>query len=339
MAVRVAINGFGRIGRLAFRQLFDMDGYDIVAINDLATPEMLVYLLKYDSTQGTYKHTDTIEFDEKHIFVNGTEISVLKEPDASRLPWDALNVDVVLECSGVYLSREKSQAHISAGAKKVVISAPAGSDIPTIVYGVNDGILTPDETIISAASCSTNALAPMVKALDDYAPIISGIMTVIHGYTATQMLQDGPQRKGNYRRSRAAAINIIPTTAEAAAAVGRVIPSLNGKLIGSAVRVPVPAGCLITFVAVVTGKDMTADKINAAMKDATSQVFGYTEEEYVSSDIVGMTYASLFDATQTMVARIDDSKYEVRIAAWFDNENSFVSQMVRTAVHLVYSGA
>lgn len=332
MAVKVAINGFGRMGRLAFRQLFDMEGYEVVAINDITTPEMLVYLLKYDSTQGTYKYADSVGCGESCIFVNKVKIPVYKETDASELPWGELEVDIVLECTGAYLSREKARVHIKAGAKKVVISAPAGVDIPTIVYGVNEGVLKADDTIISAASCSTNALAPMVKAINDYTPIQSGIMTVVHGYTATQMLQDGPQRKGDFRRSRAAAINIIPTTAEAATAVGRVIPSLNGKLIGSAIRVPVPAGCLITFVAVVPGTNITAEKINAAMKAASSQIFGYTEEEYVSSDIVGMTYASLFDATQTIVIQVNDNEYEVRVAAWFDNENSFVSQMVRTVV-------
>lgn len=334
MAKKVAINGFGRIGRLAFRQLFDMDGYEVVAVNDMTTPDMLVYLLKYDSTQGTYKYADTIEYGENYILVNGTKIPVYKEHDASKLLWGTLDVDIVLECSGVYLSKEKAQTHIKAGAKKVVISAPAGNDIPTIVFGVNDNILKPDDTIISAASCSTNALAPMLKVLNDYAPIQSGIMTVIHGYTATQMLQDGPQKKGNLRRSRAAAVNIIPTTAEAATAVGRVIPALNGKLIGSAVRVPVPAGCLITFVAVVMGEDITVKKVNEAMKAASSEVFGYTEEEYVSSDIVGMTYASLFDATQTLVTQVNKHEFEIRVAAWFDNENSFVSQMVRTVANL-----
>lgn len=332
MAVKVAINGFGRIGRLVFRQLFDMDGYEVVAINDLTTPEMLVYLLKFDSTQGSYKYANTVEYGENYILVNNAKLPVFKESEVSALPWKELEVDVVLECSGAYLSKEKSQAHIKAGAKKVVISAPAGTDMPTIVCGVNEGILKQDDTVISAASCSTNALAPMVKALNDFAPIQSGIMTVVHGYTATQMLQDGPQRKGNLRRSRAAAINIIPTTAEAATAVGRVIPTLNGKLIGSAIRVPVPAGCLITFIAVVTGKDITVEIINAAMKAATSQVFGYTEEEYVSSDIVGMTYASLFDATQTLVSQVNSNEYEVKVAAWFDNENSFASQMVRTVI-------
>ncbi|ABW18164.1 type I glyceraldehyde-3-phosphate dehydrogenase [Alkaliphilus oremlandii] len=334
MSIRVAINGLGRIGRLALRQLFDMDDFKIVAINDLATPEMLAYLLKYDSTQGTYKYADTVQYGENYIVVDGVKISLYKESDASKLPWEELSIDIVLECSGAYLSREKSQAHIEAGAKNVVISAPAGADIPTIVYGVNEDILKPEDHIVSAASCSTNALAPMVKALNDYTSILSGIMTVIHGYTATQMLQDGPQRKGNLRRSRAAAINIIPTTAEAAAAVGRVIPSLNGKLSGSAVRVPVPTGCLITLAAVVSGKELTVEKINMAMKAAASDTFGYTEEEYVSSDIIGITYAALFDASQTLVNKVNESEFEVRVGAWFDNENSFVSQMIRTTKYL-----
>lgn len=332
MSMKVAINGFGRVGRLAFRQLFDIDGCQIVAINDLASPEMLAYLLKYDSTQGTYQYADTVEHDKHHIYIKGKSIPIFREEDAGKLPWGALGVDIVLECSGAYLSKEKSRIHLSAGAGRVVISAPAGTDIPTVVYGVNDHIIRPEDKIISAASCSTNALAPMVKALNDFAPVLSGIMTVIHGYTATQVLQDGPQRKGNLRRSRAAAVNIIPTTAEAATAVGLVIPSLAGKLSGSAVRVPVPAGCLITLTAVVSGQGLTAEKINAAMKIAATKTFGYTEEEYVSSDIVGMTYASLFDASQTLVNRVNDNLYEVRVAAWFDNENSFVSQMVRMAM-------
>lgn len=334
MAIKVAINGFGRIGRQAFRQLFDMDGFEIIAINDMTSSDMLAYLLKYDSTQGTYQYARGVEYDENDIYVEGRKIPVYKEADAEKLPWEKLEIDVVLECSGAYLSKDKSLAHINAGAKKVVISAPAGTDIPTIVYGVNEGIIKSEDKVISAASCSTNALAPMVKALNDYTPILSGIMTVIHGYTATQMLQDGPQRKGNFRRSRAAAINIIPTTAEAANAVGRVIPSLNGKLIGSAVRVPVPTGCLITLAAVVSGEELTEEKINTVMKTASSDIFGYTEEEYVSSDIVGITYASLFDASQTLVNKIRDNEYEVRVAAWFDNENSFVSQMVRTINHI-----
>lgn len=334
MSVKIAINGFGRIGRLAFRQMFNMEGYEIVAINDMTTPEMLVYLLKYDSTQGTYEFSDSLTHGETFISINGKNIPVFKESEADKLPWGKLEVDVVLECSGAYLSKEKCQEHINAGAKKVVVSAPAGTDVPTVVYGVNEDILTSEDMIVSAASCSTNALAPMLKVLNDYAPIQSGIMTVIHGYTATQMLQDGPQRKGNLRRSRAAAVNIIPTTAEAAKAVGRVIPALDGKMIGSAVRVPVPAGCLVTFVAVVSGIDLTEKKVNEAMKASATEIFGYTEEEYVSSDIVGITHASLFDATQTLVCKINDKEYEVRVAAWFDNENSFVSQMVRTVVYV-----
>jgi glyceraldehyde 3-phosphate dehydrogenase len=334
MSVKIAINGFGRIGRLAFRQLFDMDGYEISAINDIATPDMLSYLLKYDSTQGTYKYADTIDYTDNAIRVNGVEIPVLKEQNAAKLPWGVLGIDVVLECSGAYLSREKSQEHIEAGAKKVIVSAPAGTDVPTIVYGVNENILKQDDKIISAASCSTNALSPMVKALNDFAPVLSGIMTVVHGYTPTQVLKDSPQRKGSLRRSRAAATNIIPTTAEAAKAVGRVIPSLNGKLSGSAVRVPVAAGCLIMLVAILSGKDLSEEKVNYAMKNASSEVFGYTEEEYVSSDIIGIKFASLFDASQTLVNKVAENRYEVRVAAWFDNETSFVSQMVRTLTYV-----
>jgi glyceraldehyde 3-phosphate dehydrogenase len=334
MSIKIAINGFGRVGRHAFRQLFDSDGYDIAAVNDLTNAEMLAYLLKYDTTQGTYKYADYIKADGNQFFVNGKSITAYSEADASNLPWEQLDVDIVLECSGAYLSKAKAQAHIDAGAKKAVISAPAGTDMPTIVYGVNEQILTPDDNIISAASCSTNALAPMAKALNNYAPIQSGIMTVVHGFTNTQMLLDGPQRKGDFRRSRAASANIIPTTAEAAKAVGRVIPALNGKLIGSAVRVPVPVGCYLTFVAVVKGTDITEKGIHMAMKNATSESFGYTEEEYVSSDIVGITCGSLFDATQTMVNQVNDDEYQIKIAAWFDNETSFVSQMLRTTKYL-----
>ncbi len=330
MAVKIAINGFGRVGRLAFRQLFDMEDYDIVAINDLADSELLAYLLKYDTTQGQYKYADKVKAEGSQILVNDRRMNVYREANASNLSWGELGVDIVLECSGAYLSKAKAQAHIKAGAKKVILSAPAGTDMPTVVYGVNEEILTLKDTIISAASCSTNALAPMVKALHAYAPIQSGIMTVVHGFTNTQMLLDEPQRKGNFRRSRAASANIIPTTAEAAKAVGSVIPALNGKLIGSAVRVPVPVGCYLTFVAVVKRTGLTEEAVNLAMKQTSSQTFGYTEEEYVSSDIVGMTYGSLFDATQTMVNQINDEEYQIKIAAWFDNENSFVSQMVRT---------
>ncbi len=336
MEIKVAINGFGRIGRLAFRQMFGSGEFEIVAINDLTSSDVLAYLLKYDSTQGTYELAETVEYGDDYLMVDGKKIMVFKETDASKLPWGELNVDVVLECSGAYLSKEKSKAHIDAGAKKVVISAPAGTDMPTIVYGVNEDVLTTEDNIISAASCSTNALAPMVKVLHELVPIQSGIMTVVHGYTATQMLQDAPQRKGNLRRSRAAAVNIVPSTAEAAKAVGRVIPELNGKLTGSAVRVPVPVGVFINFVAVIKGKDITEERINTAMKEASSEIFAYTEEEYVSSDIVGLTCASMFDATQTLVSKVDDETYQVRLAAWFDNESSFACQMIRTTQYAAW---
>lgn len=329
MTVRIAINGFGRIGRMAFRQLFFLEEFEIAAINDIAPPDLSAYLLKFDTTQGKFDMADYVNSGKNFISVDDFKIPFFQERDASKLPWGDLNIDIVLECSGTYLNKQKSQAHLNAGAKRVVISAPAGTDIPTIVYGVNESVLSNDDTIISGASCSTNALAPMVKILNDYAPIKSGMMLVIHGYTSTQMLQDNAQKKGNFRRSRAAADNIIPTTAEAASAVGRVIPELNGKLIGSAVRVPVPVGCLITFTAVVMGSNITADNINKAMQSSTSQIFGYSEEEYVSSDIVGNTFASIFDPSQTLVNKINDREYQVRVSAWFDNENSFVSQLIR----------
>lgn len=328
MAIRVAINGFGRIGRLAFRQLFERKQYEIVAINDPAPAELSAYLLKYDTTQGKYK-TDSISSQENELIVDGQHIRYISELDGKKLPWTDLNIDLVVDCSGAYRTRKKAQFHIDAGAKQIVISAPAGNDVPTIVYGVNEAVLDKSEPIISAASCSTNALAPMVKYLHEYAPIQSGMMLVIHGYTSTQMLQDNAQKKGNIRRSRAAAENIIPTTAEAAAAVGRVIPELNGKLVGSAVRVPIPVGCLITFTAVVAGEHITVDGINQAMKAAKSDIFGFAEDEYVSSDIVGNTCASIFDPTQTLVVPLENGECEVRVAAWFDNENSFTSQMIR----------
>lgn len=335
MAIKIAINGFGRIGRLAFRQIFDLPGFEVTAVNDITEPDMLAYLLKYDTTQGTYHYADCVEACSNYITVNGKKINVYNESDAVNLPWKQLGIDVVVDCSGAYLSKEKAQKHIKAGARMVVLSAPAGTDIPTVVYGVNEHILLPGNNIISAASCSTNALAPVVKTLNDYAPVQSGIMTVVHSFTATQMLVDGSQKKGNYRRSRAASSNIVPTTAEAAKAVGVVIPELNGKLIGSAVRVPVPTGCYITFTAVVCGKDISADTVNKTMKAASSESFGYTEEEYVSSDIIGNTYASIFDATQTLVSQIHPNEYHVRVSAWFDNENSFASQMVRTLKYAV----
>ena len=325
MAVKVAINGFGRIGRLAFRQMFGAEGYDVVAINDLTSPKMLAHLLKYDSSQGTYAKADTVSAGEDTITVDGKTLKIYKEPDANNCPWGELGVDVVLECSGFYTSKEKAQAHINAGAKKVVISAPAGNDLPTIVYNVNHTTLTADDKIISAASCTTNCLAPMAKALNDLAGIKSGIMSTIHAYTGDQMILDGPQRKGDLRRSRAGAVNIVPNSTGAAKAIGLVIPELNGKLIGSAQRVPTPTGSTTILVATVE-KSVTKDEINAAMKAAATESFGYNEEEIVSSDIVGSTYGSIFDATQTMVG--EDNL--VQVVSWYDNENSYTSQMVRT---------
>ena len=325
MAVKVAINGFGRIGRLAFRQMFGAEGYDVVAINDLTSPKMLAHLLKYDSSQGTYAKADTVSAGEDTITVDGKTLKIYKEPDANNCPWGELGVDVVLECSGFYTSKEKAQAHINAGAKKVVISAPAGNDLPTIVYNVNHKTLTKDDKIISAASCTTNCLAPMAKALNDIAGIKSGIMSTIHAYTGDQMILDGPQRKGDLRRSRAGAINIVPNSTGAAKAIGLVIPELNGKLIGSAQRVPTPTGSTTILVATVE-KSVTKEEINAAMKAAATESFGYNEEEIVSSDIVGSTYGSIFDATQTMVG--EDNL--VQVVSWYDNENSYTSQMVRT---------
>ncbi len=330
MAVKVAINGFGRIGRLAFRQMFGAEGYEIVAINDLTSPKMLAHLLKYDSAQGRYALGDTVSAGEDSITVDGKTIKIYAEKDAANLPWGEIGVDVVLECTGFYTSKAKASAHITAGAKKVVISAPAGNDLPTVVFGVNEGILTAEDTIISAASCTTNCLAPMAKALNEYAPIQSGIMSTIHAYTGDQMILDGPHRKGDLRRARAGAVNIVPNSTGAAKAIGLVIPELNGKLIGSAQRVPVPTGSTTILVAVVKGTDVTKEGINAAMKAAASASFGYTEEELVSSDIIGITYGSLFDATQTMVAKVADDLYEVQVVSWYDNENSYTSQMVRT---------
>ena len=330
MAVKVAINGFGRIGRLAFRQMFGAEGFEIVAINDLTSPEMLAHLLKYDSTQGRYEKADTVTFGEDSITVDGKEIKIYAKADAAELPWGEIGVDVVLECTGFYTSKGKAQAHIDAGAKHVIISAPAGNDLPTIVYNVNHQSLTSEDKIISAASCTTNCLAPMAKALNDLAPIKAGIMCTIHAYTGDQMTLDGPQRKGDKRRSRAAAINIVPNSTGAAKAIGLVIPELNGKLIGAAQRVPTPTGSTTILTAVVKGADVSVDGINAAMKAAASQSFGYTEEQLVSSDIIGITYGSMFDATQTMVSKLADDLYQVQVVSWYDNENSYTSQMVRT---------
>ena len=325
MAVRVAINGFGRIGRLAFRQMFGAEGYEVVAINDLTSPTMLAHLLKYDSSQGKYAKADTVVAGEDSITVDGKTITIYKEADANKLPWGELKVDVVLECTGFYTSKDKAQAHINAGARKVVISAPAGSDLPTIVYNVNHKELKASDTIISAASCTTNCLAPMAKALNDLAVIKSGIMSTIHAYTGDQMILDGPQRKGDLRRSRAGAVNIVPNSTGAAKAIGLVIPELNGKLIGSAQRVPTPTGSTTILVATVE-KTVTKDEINAAMKAAATESFAYNVDEIVSSDIVGSTYGSIFDSTQTMVG----ADNLVQVVSWYDNENSYTSQMVRT---------
>ncbi len=339
---RVAINGFGRIGRLAFRQMFGAEGYEVVAINDLTSPKMLAHLLKYDTMQGNYANNHKVESaeavlnedgtvkEEGYIVVDGKKIIIYAKAKAAELPWGELDVDVVLECTGFYTSKAKAQAHIDAGAKNVVISAPAGNDLPTIVYNVNHKTLTKDDHIISAASCTTNCLAPMAKALNDYAPIVSGIMTTVHAYTGDQMILDGPQRKGDLRRSRAGAMNIVPNSTGAAKAIGLVIPELNGKLIGAAQRVPTATGSTTILIAVVKGKDVTKEGINAAMAAQATESFGYNTDEIVSSDVIGMTYGSLFDATQTMVSKIDDDTYQVQVVSWYDNENSYTSQMVRT---------
>jgi len=329
MAVRVAINGFGRIGRLAFRQMFGAEGYEVVAINDLTSPKMSAHLLKYDSSQGKYALADKVEAGEDSITVDGKKITIYKEANAANLPWGELKVDVVLECTGFYTSKEKSMAHITAGARKVVISAPAGNDLPTVVFNVNHNILKATDDVISAASCTTNCLAPMAKALNDLAPVQSGIMSTIHAYTGDQMLLDGPHRGGDLRRSRAGAVNIVPNSTGAAKAIGLVIPELNGKLIGSAQRVPVPTGSTTILVAVVKGA-VTKDQINAAMKAAATESFAYNTDEIVSSDIVGSTYGSIFDATQTMVAPLENGDTQVQVVSWYDNENSYTSQMVRT---------
>ena len=329
MAVKVAINGFGRIGRLAFRQMFGAEGFEIVAINDLTSPKMLAHLLKYDSTQGRYALCDKVVAGEDSITVDGKEIKIYAKANAEELPWGEIGVDVVLECTGFYTSKAKAEAHIKAGAKKVIISAPAGNDLPTIVYNVNHNTLKPEDTVISAASCTTNCLAPMAQALNDLAPIQSGIMSTIHAYTGDQMILDGPQKKGDIRRSRAGALNIVPNSTGAAKAIGLVIPELNGKLIGSAQRVPTPTGSTTILVAVVKGS-VTVDQINAAMKNAATESFGYNEEEIVSSDVIGMSFGSLFDATQTMVSPLENGDTQVQVVSWYDNENSYVSQMVRT---------
>ena len=339
MAVKVAINGFGRIGRLAFRQMFAAEGYEVVAINDLTSPKMLAHLLKYDTAQGGYmgqigEGLHTVEShdgegEDNYIVVDGKKIIIYKIPNAAEIPWGKHDVDVVLECTGFYTSKAKAEAHLAGGAKKVVISAPAGNDLPTIVYNVNHTTLTPDVKVLSAASCTTNCLAPMTQALHKLAPIQSGIMATIHAYTGDQMILDGPQRKGDLRRARAGACNIVPNSTGAAKAIGLVIPELKGKLIGAAQRVPTPTGSTTLLFAVVKG-EVTVEQINEAMKAAANESFGYNEEQIVSSDIIGMRYGSLFDATQTMVSPIGDGNTLVQVVSWYDNENSYTSQMVRT---------
>ncbi len=329
MSVRVAINGFGRIGRLAFRQMFDTEGYDVVAINDLTDPRMLAQLLKYDSSQGKFKYADEVSMTDNEIVIGDEKIKILEISDPSQLPWKELDVDVVLECTGFFASKEKAQAHIDAGAKKVVISAPAGNDLPTIVFGVNQDTLKPEDKIISAASCTTNCLAPMAYNLNNLAPIEKGYMTTVHAYTGDQMILDGPHRKGDLRRARAAAINIVPNSTGAAKAIGLVIPELNGKLIGAALRVPVPTGSITQLNAIVD-KKVTVDEINDYMSAHANESYAYNTDEIVSSDIIGSTYGSIFDATLTEVQELDGDKTLVKVSAWYDNENSYTSQMVRT---------
>ena len=328
--IRVAINGFGRIGRLSFRKIFGDKRFKVVAINDLTSPDMLAYLLKYDSAQKRWEG-HTISNDDSSITVDGKKITIYKEADARNLPWKKLKVDIVVECTGFYTSKAKAQAHIDAGAKKVLISAPAGNDLPTIVYSVNDDILKAEDTIVSGASCTTNCLAPMTKVLNDIAPIQSGMMTTVHAYTGDQMILDGPHKKGDFRRARAAAVNIVPNSTGAAKAIGLVIPELAGKLVGNAMRVPVPDGSITILDAVVKcDKELTVEMINAAMKAAESESFGYTDEPIVSTDVIGTTYGSLFDASQTIVCKVSKNVYEVRITSWYDNENGYTNQLIRT---------
>ena len=331
MAVRVAINGFGRIGRLAFRQMFGAEGYEVVAINDLTSPKMLAHLLKYDSSQGKYALADTVSASDDSITVDGKTIKIYAFPDANNCPWGELNVDVVLECSGFYTSKDKAQAHINAGARKVVISAPAGNDLPTIVYNVNHTTLTPDDKIISAASCTTNCLAPMAKVLNDEFGVKVGTMTTIHAFTSTQAILDGPRGK-KMRNNRTASVNTIPHSSGAAKAIGLVIPELNGKLSGHAQRVGVVDGSLTELVSILD-KKVTVDQINDAMKKATNPAFGYTEDEIVSTDIIGSTYGSVFDPSQTEIMEGDDGSQLVKTVAWYDNEYGFTSNMIRTLLH------
>ncbi len=333
--ISVAINGFGRIGRLSFRKVFDDEAIKVVAINDLTNPEMLAYLLKYDSVQGAYKNHE-VSNDDTGIIVGDVRIPVYSEADATKLPWGELDVDVVIECTGAFTSKAKAQAHIDAGAKKVLISAPAGNDLPTIVYGVNHKILKAKDNIVSGASCTTNCLAPMAKALNNYRELRTGFMTTIHAYTGDQMILDGPHRKGDFRRARAGGINIVPNSTGAAKAIGLVIPELTGKLIGSAQRVPVATGSITILDATLkdTTDTVSVEGINQAMKEACDESFGYTEEQLVSTDVIGMSYGSLFDATQTLAQKCGTNIYEVRVVAWYDNEMSYVSQLIRTLKHM-----
>ena len=331
--IKVAINGFGRIGRLAFRQMFNKEGYDVVAINDLTSPDMLAHLLKYDSVQKRYEG-HTIESTEDSIIVDGKEIKIFKEPEPQNLPWKELDVDVVLECTGFFTKKDKAMANIEAGEKKVIISAPAGDDVKTIVYGVNENILDKDDVIISAASCTTNCLAPMAYNLNKLANIESGIMITVHAYTGDQMILDGPHRRGDLRRARAGACNIVPNSTGAAKAIGLVIPELNGKLIGSAQRVPVPTGSTTILIAVVKGEDITVEKINEYMKEHATDSYAYNDEPIVSTDIIGSTAGSVFDATQTMVSKLSEHVYQVQVVSWYDNEFGYTAQMLRTAKYL-----
>lgn len=326
MTVKVGINGFGRIGRLAFRRIQEVEGLEVVAINDLTDAKQLAHLLKYDSTQGRFN--GEVEVLDGAFRVNGKEVKVLANRNPEELPWGELGVDIVLECTGFFTSKEKAELHLKAGAKRVVISAPGGNDVPTVVYNVNHNILTGDETVISGASCTTNCLAPMAKALQDNFGVVEGLMTTIHAYTGDQMILDGPHRKGDLRRARAGAANIVPNSTGAAKAIGLVIPELNGKLDGAAQRVPVPTGS-VTELVVVLDKNVTVDEVNAAMKAASNESYGYTEDPIVSSDVVGMSYGSLFDATQTKVIDVD-GKQLVKVVSWYDNEMSYTAQLVRT---------
>ena len=324
--VKVAINGFGRIGRLVYRQIYNMEGIDVVAINDLTSPKVLAHLLKYDTAQGRFGQD--VKATENSIVVNGEEVKIYAQKDPAQIPWGDHQVDVVLECTGFFTDKTKAEAHLKAGAKKVVISAPATGDLKTIVFNVNHDILDGSETIISCASCTTNCLAPMAKVLDDSFGIVNGLMTTIHAYTNDQNTQDAPHAKGDLRRARAAAQNIVPNSTGAAKAIGLVLPGLKGKLDGSAQRVPTLTGSITELTAIV-GKKTTKEEINAAIKEAANESYGYTEDEIVSSDIVGINYGSLFDATQTRVQTVGDSQL-VRVVSWYDNEASYVAQLVRT---------